>query len=179
MTISARWTGAGQVVLLVVLGALIAPGLAVAQAAEGEVGPAIGTAAPSAELEDLDGNPVELLDYIGGGPALIEFWATWCEQCEALQPQLDRIQEEYGEELTIVAVAVAVSQSQRRVKRHLEDHDPGYTYLYDARGAAVRAYQAPTTAVVVIVDAAGKVVYTGVGPRQDLVGAVQKVLGVT
>ena len=138
-----------------------------------------GNLLKAAELEDLDGNPVELLDFIRGGPALIEFWATWCEQCEALQPQLDQIQKEYGEDLTIVAVAVAVSQSQRRVKRHLEDHDPGYAYLYDARGAAVRAYQAPTTAVVVIVDADGKVVYTGVGPRQDLVGAVQKVLGVT
>ena len=178
MTISARWTDWRTVVLLAALWAL-GPASAAAQAAEGEVGPAIGADAPSAELEDLDGNPVELLDYIRGGPALIEFWATWCEQCEALQPQLDQIQEEHGEELTIVAVAVAVSQSPRRVKRHLEEHDPGYTYLYDARGAAVRAYQAPTTAVVVIVDEEGKVVYTGVGPRQDLVGAVQKVLGVT
>ena len=149
----------------------------VAAQAEGEVGPKIGTAAPSAQLQDLDGNPVELLDFVGNGPALIEFWATWCEQCEALQPQLDQIQAEYGDRLKVVAVAVAVSQSPRRVKRHLEDHDPGYPFLYDVRGAAVRAYQAPTTAIVVILDAQGQVAYTGVGPGQDLLGAVQRVLG--
>ena len=159
---------------LIVLAAtlLLAPGATVAQ----EVGLPLGTIAPPAALEDLDGNAVNLADYIQGRPALIEFWATWCENCEALAPQMDRIQEEYGEQVSVIAVAVAVSQSVRRVKRHLEDHDPGYPYLWDAEGAAVRAYKAPTTSVVVILDADGKVVYTGSGGRQDLVSAVEAVL---
>jgi thiol-disulfide isomerase/thioredoxin len=144
--------------------------------AQSGVGLPLGTAAPSAALEDLDGNSVDLLDYVSGRPALIEFWATWCENCEALQPQLDRIQAEHGEEISIVAVAVGVSQSVRRVKRHVEDHDPGYPYLWDGKGAAVRAYKAPTTSVVVIVDARGFVVYTGAGGDQDLMSAVANVL---
>jgi thiol-disulfide isomerase/thioredoxin len=156
-----------------------APVRAVAQAAgEGSVSLAIGTQGPSAALVDLAEEPVSLLDFVEQGkPALLEFWATWCEQCEALQPQLDRIQAEYGTDLNIVAVAVGVSQSVRRVRRHLEDHDPGYPYLYDARGAAVRAYSATTTSIVVILDREGKVAYTGVGPQQDLVSAVEAVLG--
>jgi thiol-disulfide isomerase/thioredoxin len=150
-----------------------------AAAASQEVGLPLGTPAPSAALEDLDGNAVELLDYVGGGPALIEFWATWCENCEELAPQMDRIQEEYGDRVSVVAVAVAVAQSVRRVKRHLEDHDAGYPFLWDAEGAAVRAYKAPTTAVVVLLDAEGKVAYTGSGGGQDLVGAVEALLGGT
>ena len=76
-----------------------------------------------------------------------------------------------------MAVAVGVSQSVRRVKRHLEDHDPGYPYLFDKRGAAVRAYNATTTAIVVMLDADGKVAYTGVGTDQDILGAVESLLG--
>ncbi len=79
--------------------------------------------------------------------------------------------------MNIVAVAVGVSQSVRRVKRHLEDHDPGYSFLWDGRGAAVRAYNATTTSIVVMLDEQGKVVYTGVGPSQDLVGATQRLMG--
>lgn len=147
-------------------------------AQSGGVSLALGTAGPDAALEDLAGNAVNLLDYVDTGkPTVLEFWATWCEQCEALQPQLDRIQAMHGGDVNIVAVAVGVSQSVRRVNRHLEDHDPGYPYLYDARGAAVRAYNATTTSIVVMLDADGKVAYTGVGTDQDLMGAVGRLLG--
>jgi len=167
-----------RALLLLALGAsLTVPGALAAQSGAGQVGLPLGSQAPGAVVEDLDGNPVELLDLIGGRPALIEFWASWCENCEALQPQLDLIQEEYGDRVSVVAVAVAVSQSVRRVRRHLEEHDPGYPYVYDSRGAAVRAYRAPTTSVVVILDAEGRVAYTGAGGRQDLVGAVERILG--
>lgn len=147
-----------------------------AQAGEGSVGLPLGTEAPAATVQDLDENEVELLDIVGDGPALIEFWATWCELCEALQPQLDEIHATYGDRLQVVAVAVAVSQSLRRVRRHVEEHDPGYPFLWDGRGNAVRAYRAPTTSVIVMLDAEGRVVYTGVGAEQDLVVAVEALL---
>ena len=139
---------------------------------------ALGTAAPGAALEDLDGGAVELLDFVEAGkPTVLEFWATWCEQCEALQPQFDEMQSRYGDQVNIVAVAVGVSQSVRRVKRHVEEHDPGYPYLFDKRGAAVRAYQATTTSIVVMLDGEGKVAYTGVGTDQDLLGAIAGLVG--
>ena len=151
---------------------------AVGAAQSGGVSLALGTDAPDAALEDLDGGAVQLLDYVERGkPAVLEFWATWCEQCEALQPQLDAIQTRHGEQVNIVAVAVGVSQTPRRIKRHLEEHDPGYPYLFDARGAAVRAYSAATTSIVVMLDADGRVAYTGVGVQQDLLGAVEALLG--
>jgi thiol-disulfide isomerase/thioredoxin len=145
---------------------------------EGGVSLPIGSAAPTATLEDLEGNSVDLASYVPRGkPAIIEFWATWCELCEVLQPQLDRIQAVHGDEVSIVAVAVGVAQTVRRIQRHLEDHDPGYTYLFDARGAAVRAFNATTTSIVVMLDAEGKVAYTGVGGQQNLTGAVERLLG--
>ncbi len=164
--------------LALALLALAALSLCAAGASAQGVGPAVGTQAPAAALEDLDGKAVQLLSYAPRGkPALIEFWASWCEQCEALQPQLDRIRARHGDKLSMVAVAVAVSQSVRRVKRHVEEHDPGYPYLWDARGEAVRAYNALTTAVVVLLDAQGKVAYAGVGSDQKLEAEVAKLLG--
>jgi len=144
---------------------------------EGGVSLPIGTVAPTAALEDLEGNAVDLASFVPAGkPAIIEFWATWCELCEALQPQLDRIQATHGDRVSIVAVAVGVAQTVRRIQRHLEDHDPGYPYLFDARGAAVRAYNATTTSIVVMLDAEGKVAYTGVGAQQNLTAAVERLL---
>jgi len=149
-----------------------------AQAAgEGSVSLPIGTVGPGAALEDLQGNAVDLINYTRGKPAIIEFWATWCELCERLQPQLDRIHAQYGERLNVVAVAVGVSQTVRRVQRHIDEHRTPYPVLWDARGGAVRAYNATTTSIVVMLDAQGRVAYTGVGADQDLVGAAAKLFG--
>lgn len=136
-----------------------------------------GTPAPDAQVEDLEGNTVSLLDIVGSGPALLEFWASWCEQCELLQPQIDEIQERFADRVNVVAVAVAVNQSVRRVRRHVERHAPGYAFVYDANGEAVRAYQALTTSIVVLIDGEGRIVSTGVGPGQPLVEAVETMLG--
>lgn len=143
-----------------------------------DAGIAVGAMAPDATVQNLQGAPLQLLSLAPAGkPVLLEFWAVWCDVCEELQPQLDRIQSRYGSDVTVIAVAVGVAQTLRRVQRHLESHDPGYPFVWDANGAAVRAYQAPSTAFVVLIGADRRVKYTGVGSDQDLFTEVERALG--
>ncbi len=46
--------------------------------------------------------------------------------------------------------------------------------MFDRNSAAIAAYKVPHTSYVVIIDAAGTVVYTGVGAEQDLAAAIRK-----
>ena len=122
--------------------ALLAPAAVSAQV-EGEVGLPIGTAAPAVTVQDLEGNPVQLLDLIKGKPAMVEIWATWCELCEELQPQITQIHARHGARMNTVAIGVGVGQTLRRVQRWVEEHKPGYHVVFDPRGEAVRtAWQA-------------------------------------
>jgi len=143
---------------------LLLPGAGVAQ----DVGLEIGSTPTAVSLANLDGAQVDLAQFIGKKPVIVEFWATWCEQCEALQPTINRAHARFGRQIEFVTIAVGVNQSVRSIRRHIEKHPvPGHL-LWDADGKAVRAFMAPTTSYVVILDAQGKVVYTGSGGDQEL-----------
>ena len=161
------------VVLSVLALGLGTPGRAVAQ--DDELGIAIGTRPAAVTIEDLDGRPVDLDQIIGKKPVLLEFWATWCPLCAALFPRIEAAQARFGNHVEFVVVAVAVNQSQRTIKRHLTRHPMPFRVLWDANGQAVRAFQAPSTSYVVVLDSAGRVAYTGLGAEQDIEAALRRV----
>ncbi|MDH3290508.1 MAG: TlpA family protein disulfide reductase [Gemmatimonadota bacterium] len=163
------------IVVSVGLLALLVPNGARAQA-ENAVGLPVGTAAPAVTVEDLDGNAVELGSLVGSRPVLIEFWATWCPVCEELEPSMEEAHRFYGDRVAFLVIGVAVNQSQRSIRRHLERHPSPFRYLWDTRGRATRAFKAPTTSYIVILDGEGTVAYTGVGADQDLVGALNRLV---
>ncbi|NIR44353.1 MAG: TlpA family protein disulfide reductase [Gemmatimonadetes bacterium] len=157
---------------------IVAPFVSSVPASAQEViGLPVGAEPEAVRVEDLDGDPVDLGRYIGTGkPVLLEFWATWCTLCAALEPRMLAASARYGDAVQFVVVAVAVNQSPRRVRRHVEEHEMPGPVFYDAAGAAVRAFRAPTTSYVVVLDGEGKVVYTGLGEDQDIEAAIEKAL---
>jgi thiol-disulfide isomerase/thioredoxin len=152
---------------------LLLPPLARAQ---DDVGLPVGTKAQAVTIEDLDGKPVDLAQYVGKQPVVLEFWATWCPLCRALEPRMAAAQQAFGDKVRFIAVAVAVNESPASIKRHLARNPYPLTVLWDAKGAAVRAFDAPSTSYIVTLDAAGTVRYTGSGEDQDVTAAVQAAL---
>lgn len=142
-----------------------------------DIGLEIGTVAPGAKVETLDGKPVDLAEYVGKRPVVMEFWATWCGNCEALEPTLKAMYAKYGAKVAFIGVGVSVNQSPERIKAYVAKHKLPWIQLYDRKGNASGAYDAPATSYVVVLDAAGKVVYTGLGGKQDIEGAIRKALG--
>ena len=136
---------------------------------------AIGARAPAVVVHDLDGKPVDIGQFIGKKPMLLEFWATWCERCEELLPRVRSAQAEFGDRVEFFGVNVAVNQTPDRVKRWVEANKPPFTTLYDDQGTSTRAYFAPTTSYVVVVDRMGKVAYTGTGGTQDISAVLRTV----
>jgi thiol-disulfide isomerase/thioredoxin len=135
-----------------------------------------GTTAPALTLPSLAGVPVDLASMIGKKPMVIEFWATWCPLCKKLEPQLEKARAAYGDKVAFIGVGVSQNQSAERQRAYVTEKQMTGQFLFDQDGAAVKAFQVPHTSYVVVIDATGKVVYTGVGAEQVIDDAVRKAL---
>jgi thiol-disulfide isomerase/thioredoxin len=141
-----------------------------------ESGLPIGSSAPSSLLQTLDGRTVDLAQVVGKGPAVVEFWATWCENCEHLLPTIQKSYATYGSRVKFIGVSVSVNQSVRRVQLHVAKYKVPGIQLFDTKGNASGAWDVPATSYVVVIGKNGRVVYTGVGGTQDLDAAIRKAL---
>lgn len=139
-----------------------------------ESGIAVGSRAPNASGQTLDGGTGDLGAWLGKEPIFIEFWATWCPNCRQLEPQVIALQKKYAGRVRFVSVAVSVNEKVDLVKRYVALHGLQGEHLYDNKGNLTDAYDVPATSYVVVVNARGIVVYTGLGAGQNLEAAIAK-----
>jgi thiol-disulfide isomerase/thioredoxin len=88
-----------------------------------------GQAAPDTDFQDSDGDPTSLVE-LGGKPALVNFWATWCAPCKKELPTLDALAEEQGDKLQVVTIAE-------------DDAGKAATYLAQAKFAKLEGWADP------------------------------------
>lgn len=90
-----------------------------------------------------------------GKPTLVDFWATWCSPCRMLEPILEQISQEYGDQLRIVKLNV--------------DENPATAAAYGVQGIPV-----------LNVYVQGQVVKSIVGakPKRALLNDLQDFIGV-
>lgn len=141
-----------------------------------DVGIALGEKGPGGPLETLEGKAVDLSAYLGKGPVLLEFWATWCANCKEMEPNMRAAMKKYSAQVQFITVAVSINQSLDRVKGWQKQYALPGVMLYDRKGEVSGAYDAPATSYVVVLDKTGKVVYTGTGGKQNVDAAVKKAL---
>jgi thiol-disulfide isomerase/thioredoxin len=138
----------------------------------------VGDKAPTAIVQTLDGKPIDLAEFVGKAPTLIEFWATWCPLCRQLEPKVRAIHDRYGTQLEIVHLVVPQNQTPERAEEYIKRRGLRGRFFFDAEGAAYKAFAAYHTSYIVVLDRHGTVVHSADGPDQDLDAAVAKAVRV-
>jgi thiol-disulfide isomerase/thioredoxin len=65
--------------------------------------PIVGRPAPDFALRDLDGAVVTLSE-LRGKVVFVNFWATWCRPCKKELPDIQKVADEYADDLVVLAV---------------------------------------------------------------------------
>ena len=119
-----------------------------------------GDFAPDFSVELNDGSIYTLSDS-RGRVVLINIWATWCGPCCREMPAFQRLYEEFGDELQIVAVNYA--ESKKSVDQFVENEGYTFPFAYDEDAVVSALYPSDGIPYTVIIDTKGKVYQTFLG----------------
>jgi peroxiredoxin len=120
-----------------------------------------GDIAPDFTVEMLDGGKVTLSE-LQGKPTLLIFWATWCPPCRL---ELSKLQEHiidpYGDKINVLPI----SRGEERAKVEGYISKMGYTFAIGLDGdqGIYNKYATNYIPRCFVIDANGKVLYSGVG----------------
>ena len=124
---SAAGLGRRERMLLAALAAVLALGLFLLR----------GGLQPAAPLQQLARQSLDLpMALSDGRPTLVEFYADWCEACQAMAPAMETIARQHHEQLDVVLLNVDNPRWQPEIDRYDVNGIPQLE-LFDAGGSAV------------------------------------------
>lgn len=91
-----------------------------------------GTPAPDFTLNDVDGKPVSIKDFLGKKVVLV-FWASWCPDCREEIPLLKKMQAKVSPE-KVAFVSVSFDRKEQTWKDFVRENQLGGVQLFDAAG---------------------------------------------
>jgi thiol-disulfide isomerase/thioredoxin len=103
-----------------------------------------------------DGTPVPFADA-KGKIAVLNFWATWCGPCRALEPLFDRVASRYIGKSDVAFYALNCDDDESLVKPYLAEEKFKTTAMFaDGLDRVFRIENFPTT---VVLDRTGKIAF--------------------
>ncbi len=119
-----------------------------------------GVQAPDFTGELIDGTSITLSE-LQGKPVIINFWATWCGPCVKEMPAFERLKDDFGDKIGIIAVNCG--DDAGTVKDFMEEN--GYTFpvVLDEEYSISMLYPTNSIPYTVVVDAEGRVTHISTG----------------
>ena len=139
--------------------------------------PTGGTPAPAFTLQTLDGHAVSLAQ-LAGHPVLVNFWASWCDQCRHEFPLLAAAQRRHQAQ-GLVIVGIASQDIESDARGFAKREHAGWTLVFDADNSVSGAYGVRALPQTFFIRSDGTIASRlfGLTSQRELEGELRGILG--
>jgi thiol-disulfide isomerase/thioredoxin len=131
----------------------------------------VGSPAPAVVLHTIDGKTIDLSKVIGKKAIYLKFWATWCVPCREQMPHLERVYEQAGDDLEVVAIDVGYDDSVARVRELQKQVGLRMPIVFDD-GSLGTAFNVQVTPQHIVIGRDGRIQYVGHAANAQLDAAL-------
>lgn len=134
--------------------------------------------APNFVVFDTEGGRHELEAH-RGDVVLLDLMATWCSVCNATEPEIRRVYENYSARgLVVLSISIdPVYDTDERLRGYAAYHGSEWPFARDVNGVKEK-YKVHGLPTLVLVDKAGDIAFTQVGftTYEELAPEVERIL---
>jgi thiol-disulfide isomerase/thioredoxin len=108
-------------------------------------------------FQDLDGNPVSLIDY-KGKTVFINLWATWCPPCRAEMPHISELYKKVKDTENLEFLMIALDKELEKSKDYIDKKGFSFPVVHASYGlnSTLQSQSIPTTLVI---NPSGEIVF--------------------
>ena len=136
----------------------------------------LGEAAPPFVLTDLDRDYIFSKKVYGTGWILVDFYATWCENCNAELPHIEDIFLEYEDEGFQVFLLATDDEGHQKVRPHFLQNPTPITVLVDKYKKAVESFGVQALPSLFLIDPDGNIAFKSVGYHEEDIDRIKSIL---
>jgi thiol-disulfide isomerase/thioredoxin len=131
-----------------------------------DVGLELGKVSPDFSVPTLDGKTFTLSEQ-RGKPTIVFFMAYWCGSCIPEAAALGKLQQEYGDQISIAAVNIDPSATWETIEQFKQAAGNGaLVWASDTDQKVMLAYQLRALDTTFILDGEGRIIYHDEIPTQ-------------
>ena len=126
----------------------------IANAEQLSTAPEPGALAPNFRLETTTGEMLELAE-LRGTPIFLNFWATWCFYCLTEMPAMQKVADDYGDQ--VIVLGVNAGDTPQDARTFAGNFDIRYPLVLDTDKEVTEAYKVRQMPTSVFIDEHGVV----------------------
>lgn len=132
---------------------------------------------PVFRLRDLDNQWKEYEDLKGSNLTVIDFWATWCQPCLRLIPELSEMSDEFSPGgVNFIGVSVDGPRNQSKIKPFIQSMGVSYPILRDIDSELMAELGASVVPTLMVYDKEGELILFHEGFRPGDEEVIRKYL---
>ncbi|MDD7738865.1 MAG: TlpA disulfide reductase family protein [Lachnospiraceae bacterium] len=120
--------------------------------------------APDFKAYDIDGNEIQLSDYIGK-PIVLNFWASWCGPCKMEIPDFEEKYLKSGDEIQFLMINMTDGSREtiETASSFIEEQEYTFPVFYDTELDAANTYQVYSLPTTYFIDSEGYIIAKATG----------------